>query len=301
MSNHPQAVVLGDRIYMGGGFATSEHVAKILEFDPCNEEWKELEKQCPTKYFGMAVIKRKLFVVAGTELSSCAKNGRVYSWDFESKKWNPYPCTSMLTYRSTPSIVSYSEKWLIALGGEDKHCQILDSVERLNIENPENKCHWLYSPKLPVKCAHFSSTVVGDKLFTFGTTTYGATSSVGMPSNSVFYAPLDDLVSPNANADSVWQEIKHLPLKASIAVTFNGSLLALGGIQKDSIRKASPCIFKLEYDRNSDQESPSPVWKKAGDLPCSLYQCAGTQIHNNIFIHGISSEVSETRVYMYTL
>lgn len=300
MSNHPQAVVLDDHIYMGGGFAPSEDVATVLEFDPCKLEWKKLAK-CPTKYFGMAVMKKKLFVVAGTEISGRTKTGRVYSWDSESMEWKPFPGTSMLAYRSTPSVVSYAERWLIAIGGEDKNGQILNSVERLDIdETPDHKRHWLYCSKLPIKCAHFSSAVVGNKLYTFGTTTHGATSRVGMPSNSVFCAPLDILLSSEANTGAVWQEIMHLPLKASTALSFNGSLLALGGIEMASIGKASSYIYKLEYD---DQESPKPVWKKAGDLPCALYQCAGTQFLNNIFVHGIgsTSAVSEAHVYLYAL
>ena len=300
MSNYPQAVVCNNRIYLGGGFAKSADVAKLLEYDPQHDRWNtSVADQCPTKYFGMAVVKNKLLIIGGTDISSKTKRGLVYSLDFESKKWNRFQCLSMLAYRSTPSVVSYGDKWLIAIGGEDKDGQVLSSVERLDVESPEGNGYWCSCSALPVKSAHFSSAIVGDMLFTFGTTTYGATMSVGMPSNSVFFAPLDRLLLSNGKTESrsVWYQIRHLPLKSSTAVSFNGSLFALGGTEK-GYGDASTSIFKLKYDQAPDNES---AWIKVGDLPISLCQCASTQNGNSIFVHGRRVKTPDVCVYTLTL
>ena len=285
---------------MGGGFAKTENVATVLEFDPQREIWTNLAK-CPTKYFGMAVVKEKLWIIGGTELSSSMKHGRIYSMDFESKTWNPFECTSMLTHRSTPSVVSYADKWLIAIGGEDKNGQVLSSVERFDVDRyPAYMRHWEYCSDLPVKCAHFSTAIVDDKLYTFGTTTYGAAMSIGLPSNSVFFAPINKLLLSTKAGDSVWQEIRYLPLKASTAVSFNHSLFALGGTEK-SYGGSSTSIFKLEYQQNPDGQPPRAVWKKVGDLPIALCQCACTQNGNSIFVHGRRVKVADVCVYALTI
>ena len=231
MSNYPQAVVRNNRIYVGGGFAKTGDIGTLLEYDPKHDRWdRSIAEQCPTKYFGVAVVKNELLIIGGTDISSEKKRGLVYSLDFETKKWNCFQRSSMLVYRSSPSVVAYKDRYLIAIGGEDKNGQVLNSVERLNIDDSE---YWRYCSALPVKSAHFTSAIIGNMLFTFGTTTYGATMSVGMPSNSVFFAPLDKLVDDKLNhkTASYWQEIRHLPLKASTAVSFNGSLFALGGTE----------------------------------------------------------------------
>jgi hypothetical protein len=112
-----------------------------------------------------------------------------------------------------------------------------------------------------------------------------------MPSNSIFFAPLDKLLSilSNDKTESVWQEIHHLPLKASTAVSFNGSLFALGG--------ASTSVFKLEYNQAPNNEA---TWIHVGDLPVPLCQCACTQNGNNIFVHGRRVK-APAEVCVYTL
>ena len=298
MSNYPHAVVWNNRIYLGGGFAKSEDVAKLLEYDPQHDRWStSVVDQCPTKYFGMAVVDNKLLIIGGTDISSGKKRGLVYSLDFKSKKWNHFQCLSMLAYRSTPSVVAYDDKWLIAIGGEDKNSQVLSSVERLDVKSLEDSRYWCSCSALPVKSAHFTSAIVDDKLFTFGTTTYGATLSVGMPSNSVFFAPLDQLLSSDAKpeSESVWQQIRDLPLKAATAVSFNGSLFALGGTEK-SYGEASTSIYKLKYDEN---EPLKAMWIQVGDLPIPLCQCACIQNENGIFVYG--RRVKEPDVCVYTL
>ena len=297
MSNYPQAVVRNNRIYVGGGFTKSADIATLLEYDPQHDRWDtSVADQCPTKYFGMAVVKNELLIIGGTDISSKTKRGLVYSLDFETKKWNRFQRSSMLVYCSTPSIVSYKDRWLIAIGGEDKDGQVLSSVERLDIEIPEDKRYWYSCSALPVKSAHFTSAVIGDMLFTFGTTTYGATMSIGMPSNSVFFATLDKLLLSDGKTESVWQEIRHLPLKASTAVSFNGSLFALGGTEK-GYGDASTSIFKLRYNQAPDNET---TWIQVGDLPVPLCQCACTQNGNSIFVHGRRVKIPAD-VCVYTL
>ena len=291
MSNYPQAVVRNNRIYIGGGFAKSDDIATLQEYDPQQNKWdKSIAEPCPTKYFGMAVVKNQLLIVGGTDTSSKRKHGLVYCLDFKTKKWSRFQKSSMLVYRSSPSVVTYKDRWLIAIGGEDKDGQVLSSVERLDIDNPDDERYWEYCSPLPVKSLHFTSAIIDDMLFSFGTTTYGATMSVGMPSNRVFFAPLGKLLKSSNKTESVWQDIHHLPLKESTAVSFNGSLFALGG--------TSTSIFRLEY---SQEPKNKATWIHVGDLPVPLCQCACTQNGNNMFVHGRRVKTPDVCVYTLTV
>ena len=293
--DHPKAVAIGDRVYMGGGYAAHKHVAKVLELEFQSGKWNEIEN-CPLKYFGMTVVKNQLFVVAG--VSNGTKMGDVYTLDLDSKEWKLFPCAPINEKRSTPSVVTYADKWLIVIGGENSRGSLLDSIERLNTEEPHDQRHWVQSPKLPTKCAQVSSTIVGNDLYIFVTKETTAT-SMEMPSNRVYYAPLDVLVYSDETFDIIWQEIAYVPSKASTPLSYSGSLLALGGFETESI--ATCCIYKLEYHTTTDGRQA--VWKKIDNLPQPLYQCAATQITDQIFVYGMCSDSksSSIHVYLHTL
>ena len=304
MSSHPRAVVIDDKVYIGGGYAkTKEEAATILVFDYKNRSvpWSTLP-QCPTKYFGLTTTyDGKLAIVAGTDISGRTKTGRVYTWDPKQPQttWEKFKCTSMLNYRSSVSVVSYG-KWLIAAGGEGRDGMIIDSVEKLDTTAEENKCHWTSCSKLVTKSNHLSLTIVDDKVFAFCTNTKVPTSSVAMPSNAVFFASVTKLLESNGETpqNEVWQEIKNLPIKSSTAVSFKGSLLALGGLETSSVQNVSMGIY--QYNEHLDNESPSEKWKKVGDLPYPIYQCASAEFIDGIFVYGKSDE-DGTCVYMHSL
>lgn len=299
--DHPKAVAIGDHIYMGGGYAPQKQATTVLEMELQSGKWNEI-KNCPMKYFGMTIVKDKLFVVGGIS-NSGMKMGDVYTLDMTSKEWKLFPCARMKERRSTLSVVTYANKWLIAIGGDNSNGSPLDSIERLNTEDPEDQRHWTLSPKLPTKCAQLSSAVVGNRLFVFVTKATTAT-SMEVPSNRVYCAPLEVLVYSDENYDinKFWQEITNVPSKASTPLSYNGSLLALGGFETESTTTSS--IYKLEYHPTTDGRNPQTVWKKIDNLPNPLYHCAATKITDQIFVYGLCSDSKSAaihHVYLHTL
>ena len=305
MTSHPQAVVLDDKVYLGGGYAMPEdHAATVLVYDSQGKTWSTPFPRCPTKYFGLSHINDKLAVVAGTEYSSRTKTGYVYTWDLRAEqpqtKWERLECTSMLNYRSLVSVVSYG-KWLIAVGGEGRDGRLIDAVERLDTEAEPNKCHWSTCAKLSTKSVQLSLSIVDGKLFAFCVSDKVPTSSVLMPSSAVFWASLDQLLKSSKDTPQaeVWHEVKCLPIKSSTALSFKGSLYALGGIEKNSFSKVSNCVYKYNHNANGD-ETPNAVWKKVCELPYAIFQCATVQLGDEIFLYGKSNEHGIC-VYTYTL
>ena len=292
--HHPKAVAIDDHVYVGGGYATGERAATVLEMELQSGNWNEI-KNCPMKYFGMAVVKKQLFVVGGVS-NTATKMGDIYLLDMTSKEWKHFPSAPMKEKRSTLSVVTYADRWLFAIGGENSRGSPLDSIERLNTEDPEDQRFWIQCPKLPTKCAQLSSTVVGSKLFVFITKA---------TSNRVYCGQLDVLVYSDENyRDFSWQEITGVPSKSSTPLSYNGSLLALGGFESEYA--PTSCIYKLEYHPTSasDEKSPQTVWKKVDNLPQPLYQCAATKITDQIFVYGMCSDSKSAaihHVYIHTL
>jgi hypothetical protein len=239
--------------------------------------------------------------VVGGVSTSGSRTGDVYTLDMTSKEWSVFPCAPMNEKRSTVSVVTYKDKWLFAIGGKNSSDLPLNSIERLNTEDPEDQRHWILSPKLPTKCAQLSSTVVGNNLFIFITKTITA-SSMEVPSNRVYCGRLDILVySDESYRDFPWQEITRVPSKSSTPLLHNGSLLALGGFEGHAL---TSCIYKLEYHPTAEGKSPQTVWKKIDNLPHPLYQCAATKITDQIFVYGMrhdSKSATIHHVYLHTL
>ena len=305
----PKAVAIDDHIYMGGGYASNEHAATVLEMELQSGKWNEI-KNCPVKYFGMTILKKQLFVVGGVStMGSGSKVGDVYTLDMASKEWNLLPCDPMKEKRSTVSVVTYADKWLFAIGGENSSTHApFDSIERLDTEDLEDQRHWVLCPKLPTKCAHLSSTVVGNKLFIFITKATIA-SSMEVPSNHVYCGRLDVLAySDESYRDFSWQEITGVPSKSSTPLSYDGSLLALGGFENEYAPNATSCIYELEYHVHptADREGKGPqtIWKKIDNLPHPLYQCAATKITDQIFVYGMCNDSKSAaihHVYLHTL
>ena len=296
---HPKAVAIDDHIYMGGGYASNELAATVLEMELQSGNWNEI-KNCPVKYFGMTVLKKQLFVVGGiSTMGSGSKVGDVYTLDMTSKEWNLFPCDPMKEKRSTVSVVTYADKWLFAIGGKNSSGTPLNSIERLNTEDPEDQRHWILCPKLPTKRAQLSSTAVGNKLFIFVTTA----SSMEVPSNRVYCGRLDVLVySDESYRDFPWQEITGVPSKSSTPLSYSGSLLALGGFESEYA--PTSCVYKLEFHPTTEGESPKTIWKELDNLPHPLYQCAATKITDQIFVYGMCNDSKSAaihHVYLHTL
>jgi hypothetical protein len=190
---------------------------------------------------------------------------------------------------------------LIAVGGEGRDGKLIDAVEKLDTEAEPNKCHWTTCAKLSTKSVQLSLCIVNDKLFAYCVTDKVPTSSVLMPSSAVFWGSLDQLIGSNKDTPQaeVWHEIRYLPIKSSTALSFNGSLYALGGIEKNSFNKVSNCVYKYN-DTADGGESPSAVWKKVSELPFAIYQCATVQLGDEIFLYGKSNEHGMC-VYTYAL
>ena len=119
MSGSIQAIVIGDKVYVGGGYTPSPEIDYIvMVYSLASGSWSKLPPH-KTRWFGMAAVNNQLILVGGnTEMSYYTNKatGILAMRDKESRTWTcPFP--EMPTPWYLQSVVSY-QKWLVVAGGK---------------------------------------------------------------------------------------------------------------------------------------------------------------------------------------
>ena len=256
MHYNPQAIVLKGKVYLGGG--KSERSKQVLVYEPKQELWAFLP---PYKYelFSMTIVDNQLVLVGGEDGGTLRKTNLLGVWNKSLCAWT-HPFSPMLNARSSPTVVTYENKWLITIGGRGEEGELF-TVEVMDISSDV----WYSAPSLSIPAERMSAAVIKNTMIVFGG------SSGSKNSKKVFMVNMDDLIwqaitqKNNAPAQSPWQALPDTPFSQSTAVLFNGVLLAVGGQGATSFHFYHP-------------ESRS--WVKAGDLPTERVQCASTVLPN---------------------
>ena len=206
----PQAVVVGGKVYIGGGGAEGSDY-KILEYTIKGGQWREIET--PVAKFGMTVVNNQLLIIGGVDKEGRITN-QVWALDSASSAWSQ-PFTAMPTARKWSSAVGY-KRWALVVGGEGESCvEVLDTAT--------NKWH----PATPLPDDKFrpSLTVIQDTLYVV----WGHSAvNISVP------MLISDAMSQNpiahASSGPEWQPLpKALTSTYPATSSLQGSLVALGG------------------------------------------------------------------------
>ena len=267
----PWAIVMGEKVYVGGGSTECAKDRKqIFQYDPSKEEWSRLPPS-QVIFFAMAQFAGNLITVGGIE---GAITGNVYHFKKQSQKWEEF-LKPMPTARFGLSVVT-TQSAIVASGGatdfsDDKPVPCA-TVEVYSSETSQ----WHAADPLPVPCVVMTSVTIADIWYQLG----GADIH-GTPVSTVLYTPLTALIqkatctSPTHQSShtSVWKTLPDTPLKLSTAASLSGNLLAVGGYN-DKI-PASPALHVFFPLTNS--------WVRVttGDLPAPRYAHTAVQLPSN--------------------
>ena len=249
MSGYVQSVQVQGTVYIGGGYGDNIHT--IMAFDLNTSNWSRLPPYRAHR-FAMTVINKSLVLVGGRRHRGYCKMLGV--WRAESKKWtHPYP--DMPAPRSSCSAVVYKH-WLVVAGGWGHGFVGLSSVEVMNT----NTKVWYVGPPTPIAWSSMKTTIAGDVCYFMG----GAIDSVY--TNRVFSVSLPALVSQlnydsSAKDTQTWKELPQLTVTRAAPLSVSGSLLAVGGEDKDY--KAMRTLNLYQPDAGQ--------WVKAADMPTQRY------------------------------
>ena len=248
-----QAVVIGDKIYVGGGSGSFISV-------PCNVmmvykihtgSWGELPPY-GSAYFGVAAVNNQLVLVGGRNVLSGRATNVLGVWEEGSQTWT-HPFPEMSTPRLYSSIVSY-QRWLVVAGGDKGRGSYQKRVELLDTHSRR----WYEGSPLPKECSGMSSTINGNMWFLM------SGRSFHQENKCVFSVCLDELISQAVSSStgvttSPWQNLTDTPLTNSTLLILSGALLSVGGYKSSAIYLYQPS---------------SRSWVKVSDLPAKLSRCA---------------------------
>ena len=248
-----QSVQVQGTVYVGGGFAAKDDNEYIvMTYDISAGKWATLPPYS-TRWFGVTAIDDHLLLVGGvTDVGRDGSPSKMLGvWSEESKKWtHPYP--DMTTLRYTCSAFTFMH-WLVVAGGEGAGGRKLSSVEVMNTDTKQ----WYAGPPTPIAWSIMKTAIVGDTCYFMGGYIGGEQASI------VYGASLPALIS-QLNSDSsakdtqTWKELPQLPVALTAPLSIRGSLLAVGGGDKDG--KTSVSAVHL-YQPDVGQ------WVKIADMP----------------------------------
>ena len=272
--DRPQVVVVGERVYMGGG-ATDSHddFFLVFQYNPVSDEWTSLPP-CPVCGFSLGQLSGELLTVGG--LARDGVTNKVYHYKPESQQWEEF-LQPMPTARYFPTVIS-AQSALTACGGHTHTSGVpCTTVEVYSRETSQ----WHATDPLSVPCWMMSSATINNTTYLLG----GLTTD-NKPTKTVLYAPVASLIQratshPKQSASvarpdstsSAWKTLQDTPLEKSAAASLGGMLLAVRG--KDDWGKALPAVH-VYYPATSTW-----IRVQSGDLPEPQYFSTTVELAGN--------------------
>ena len=270
LTNHIQAVVIGDNVYVGG-VSWSPNGGVVMVYSLSTKSWRTLSP-CENEWFGMTAVDNQLVLVGGKVISNDKETNVLSVWDEPSQSWT-HPFPEMPTSRYLLSVVSY-HKWLVVAGGSSGGPYLNKvTVELLDTLSGQ----WYKGSPLPSGgCSEMTSAISGNMWYLAG----GFTGSLA--NRQAFSVCLDELISQAVSQSAVtnspstpspWQTLTDTPLIYSTVSVLNGALLSVGGPTSSAIHHYQPS---------------SRSWVNVGNLSTKKrWRCACTVLPNGeIFIAG---------------
>ena len=270
----PHGMVRGAAVAHGSmAYFSSDGSHEVFAYNSENNDWSKLP-ECPQCHFGLAVVKNLITAVGGL---SC------WQYSYSGGKWvTVFP--PMLTERRRPTVIS-AQNYLIAAGGLGVG-GVLSTVEVMDM----NTLEWYTAASLPEPVQRMSATVCGGHLYLLG----GRDKNMNR-THAVFTCTLDSLIRschppsqtpPHTSEASVWQRVADVPVGLSTCTTFNGRVLAVGGVDSHF----SPTAVVHMYNPDSDS------WLVLGNMPAARWRCLVVGLRDCIIAVGGHGSYSTVEV-----
>lgn len=234
-----QAVVLENKVYIGGGRSSS----RLLIYDFIDDTWDTLET--PTEWYGLTTYQSQLVLVGGGDPNSGRATNELWVLN-EEYDWNqPFPF--MTTNRYQASAVSIGDHLIVAGGCSGGRTGPLYTVEVYD------GCQWRKAQSLPKGCSWMKSTLHEGYWYLAGGIEQG---------HEVYYTSLESLISTTKfegpGLTSVWKKLPSTPLEGSTPAVLRNQLVTIG--------EGHPFGSALYAYSSSNN-----CWVYVGDLPVACY------------------------------
>lgn len=258
-----QSVEVNGTLYVGGGLAVKKennYIVMAFNTNSCN--WRMLPPYSANR-FAMATINNLLVLVGGIHHGQTVN--KVGAWQAELNQWI-YPFPPMLSPRKYSSATSYKH-CLVVAGGFDDH-NSLSTVEVLDVDTMQ----WSTCPSTPMPWHHMKSTKIDDTWYFLG----GRCDEVALL--DVYSVSLEALVfHSTSDCSLIWRKLVSLNCISSTSFGICGSLLAVGGKDKESDMSLSVI---QRYIPETDH------WIEAGTIPHTLNSSTCIVASDELYLMG---------------
>ena len=231
------AVVLGSKVYIGGGILYPGSSSRLLIYDITEDSWGILNT--PSKWYTLTTYRSQLVLVGGADPDTSKAVDQLWVLD-EQCCWTQ-PLSPMITKRYQACAVSVGDCLIVAGGFGGSHACPLDAVEVYNGSG------WRRVQSLPMKSSRMKSAFLeGD---------WYLASGMGQHPK-IYYTSVKSLIATYEGTEqtSVWKKLPCKPLEWSTLAVFSNKLITVGG----------------GYSYNSAihaYSSSNDLWVHVGDVP----------------------------------
>ena len=216
----PQAIAIGDQVYVGGGGgeAKSDRYT-VIQYDTVKHVWTSLPDHCAC-WFGLCQFQGALTSVGG--FSGGGLTDKVYRYSTSNKKWVEF-LKPMPTKRSCSTLLTTASA-IIVCGGQAYRRGRKEVVQVATVEvYSSTTSQWHTADPLPKACTLMSSVTINESGFLMG-----GGDADNRPINSPFCVDMATLVdratSPirYRNTTSPWKTLPDTPLTVSTVAPLSG-------------------------------------------------------------------------------
>ena len=288
-----QAVWLGNKLYLGGGWTSKEirDDARLYIYAPTTDTWSIINT--PILWFALVTYHSQLVLVGGREYVGEEQDGPVtnklwtlieYEYDelrtLAELDWWRETLPPMTTKRQRASAVEFTDNILVA-GGED------DEERCVNTVAVYNGHYWAKAQCLPIPNFWMKSTVLNGHWYLMGG---------GEQGEEVYFASLNSLIASCPYNEKplpyVWRTLHDVPYEWSSTAVLTKRLIVVGGGGF-----VSPSSSIYAYCPHSPHSQP---WVHVGDMPVGLSStCTAVLPTGELMVIGGWSSSSISKAYVY--
>ena len=236
-----QAVVLGNKVYIGGGSMQRSLPSRLLIYNFTEDSWDIIDT--PTEWYALTTYHSQLVLVGGRDQKTKEVTNQLWVLD-EQYHWTQ-PLPPMTKGCSNASAVNVGDHLIVAGGQDDIDVHPLDKVEVYDGHR------WRKVESLPKACWWMTSTLHDGYWYLAGGKGQGS---------EVYQTSLESLIATSevTGQTSAWKKLPEAPLQLSATATLRDQLITVGGG-----KPISSAIHAYSLSTNS--------WVHVGDLPVACF------------------------------
>lgn len=263
--------VMGEEIYIVGGFSDMGPSAAHFRFTPGQMQWTPLPALPVARAnASAAILNNQLYVVGGYNQELGGALTANHRYDPVAQQW--FTATATLAPASgAGSAVIAGE--LLLFGGFDNQMEST-AVQRYHPTSDR----WTLGTPMPLARSEFSAVTVDDLVYIFGGNVFSITHHAGItPTISALPSTLATVYDPQLDQ---WHDLAPLPQgRVAYATAVRaGQIYVIGGLDQwvDGTLQRTVLVYDIASDR----------WSAAAPLPMARSGLRATTLHDHIYVFG---------------